>query len=931
MNDRRRSSLFGREKELLVLERAIEGASSGHLEVVLFEGEPGIGKSRLLAEAASKAEIAGFSTWTAAFDEMEGARSFGPLADALDCSAHSDDPRRVKIADALHSSVAAGGDPGYHFRIADALVDLAEEEAIRQPRLLILEDMHWADPSSLYTVKAVIRRMAYMPFLLIGGMRLLPRSSDLQSLLATIRDEGWVPMILDELDRESVSALVEEVAGQELSPGIADRISTAGGNPLFVVELVDALSKEDSRNPDADTRPLPPDLRSTILGKINFLSEESVELLKLAAILGSSFAASDLAAAKGRPLVDLMPCITESLTARIIEEDQDREKIRFRHDLIRESLYYDLPNTIRKGLHLEVARRLLGAGAPSVQVAEHFMLGAERGDREAISALRRTASDASLGPETRIKLLQRARELHREDDPELFASEADLAGALVWGGRVDDAVALALSLLQRTSDVQMRRQLRRLIARALRIGGRYVELMDVTDEWFKGDLEVEERALLTAIRAAAAATQSAMPLDQVSLEVEGALAVGERMNNDEIRVAALTSLERIRYYQGRHPEQISVTRRAVAIVDREPTSDLRSYHPHLWLGQALMHNLMFEEAEQVILDGLRHRESIGTAWDLAGYQAVLATIYWQTGRWDEAVAAAESCLDAEFGFSNSDEAALYVLAVIAIYRGRSDEARARMDAVDRLPAGTNVWGLQALAGTLLAVVAKDAATALPLIRAAHESGTLDPDALVEVTAFLLASGERGLAESIVEAFEVYVSDNSNLHASLHTLAARAVLADDPAGYKAALDGVRGHSWTWALLAAEAAACYARNFLSADAKQSFEEALDTFERLDAQLLVSRIRDTMRSHGIRPGVAGKRGRPKTGWEALTDAEKRVVELAADGLTNPRIAERLFLSRYTVQSHLKSVFQKLGITSRMQLSAQVREHSVQVPKDG
>ncbi len=925
MKDRRRSGLFGREEELLVFERALKRASSGQLEVVLVEGEPGIGKSRLVSEAASHAQGVGFSTWTARFDEMEGARSFGPLADALGCSTSADDHRRVDIADALLSSVVADADPGFHFRIADALVNLVEEEAIGQPCLLVLEDLHWADPSSLYTVRAAIKRLAFLPFLLVGTMRLLPRSSDLQHLIDAIGVEGWAPMMLGELNHPSVMALVEEALGSEPPRGITDRLSAAGGNPLFVGELVDALSKEGSLDPDAHAGSLPPDLRLTILRKISFLSEESVELLRLAVILGSSFSASDLAAIARRPLVDLMPSIRECLTARIIEEDQERDKIRFRHDLIRESLYFDLPNTVRKGLHLEAARRLLVAGSSSIQAAEHFLLGAEAGDAEAISALRRAAREASRAPETRIGLLQRARELHLDDDPELVWTEADLADALVWGGRVDQAVPLALSLLERTRDERLGPRLRRLIARGLRIGGRFTELMAITDEWFKGELDVEEHALLSAIRGTAA-TDAGASIDLIARDVEEALAVGDRSNNDEIRVAALTSLERIRNFQGRFPEQITVTRRALEIVETNPRSDLRSYHPHMWLGQALMSNSLFEEAEGVLLEGLRQRESIGTVWDLAGYQAVLATVYWQIGRWDDAVAAADSCLDREYGFSNTDEAARCLLAQIATYRGKTDEARLHLDALDSLIPTHRAEGHEPRTRTLVAVLANDAATALPFIRAALESAErpflfLDPDTLIEVIVFLLRAGEVDLAESVVRRFEDFVAGRSDPQLSSCVLAVRAVLVDEPAGYKPALERLWEEKlWTWALLAEQAGACFARHSLQDEAKRSFEEALDAFEKLDAQLLISRVKETMRSFGIRTGARGKRSRPKTGWEALTDAELRVVELAASGLTNPRIAERLFLSRYTVQTHLKSVFQKLGISSRMELAAEV-----------
>lgn len=117
---------------------------------------------------------------------------------------------------------------------------------------------------------------------------------------------------------------------------------------------------------------------------------------------------------------------------------------------------------------------MLESGASPVQVAEHFFQGAEPGDAEAIAALLRAAHEVSNAPETRIVLLQRARELHFRGDFELAQTEADLADAL------------AVSLLERTQDELLERRLRRLIARALRIAGKWAELVEVTDDWIEG-------------------------------------------------------------------------------------------------------------------------------------------------------------------------------------------------------------------------------------------------------------------------------------------------------------------------------------------------------------------------------------------------------------------------------------------------------------
>jgi DNA-binding CsgD family transcriptional regulator len=206
---------------------------------------------------------------------------------------------------------------------------------------------------------------------------------------------------------------------------------------------------------------------------------------------------------------------------------------------------------------------------------------------------------------------------------------------------------------------------------------------------------------------------------------------------------------------------------------------------------------------------------------------------------------------------------------------------------------------------------------------------LIPNVLIETTALLVQNDEHALAEAIISRFESLIADRTNPVISASTTAARAVLIDNPSNYSPALEPLREmKSWTHALLQEQAGACFARHSRVDEAKRFFEGALETFEALDAQRLVARSKKAMRSFGIKRGVRGKRRRPKIGWEALTDAEQRVVSLAASGLTNPQIAEKLYLSRYTVQTHLKNIFAKLDISSRMELAALASRYSSKEP---
>ena len=122
---------------------------------------------------------------------------------------------------------------------------------------------------------------------------------------------------------------------------------------------------------------LPPTLRLTILRRLSFLSEDTLQALRSASILGSSFTLTDLAVIIGRSALDLSMVLAEAIRARVLEDDGTR--LRFRHDLIRDAIYEDLPASVRRALHREAGQRLAAAGAPALQVAEHLARGAGRG------------------------------------------------------------------------------------------------------------------------------------------------------------------------------------------------------------------------------------------------------------------------------------------------------------------------------------------------------------------------------------------------------------------------------------------------------------------------------------------------------------------------------------------------------------------------
>jgi hypothetical protein len=418
--------ICGRETEIGVLGEALDRVAAGGPAVVLVEGEAGIGKTRLLAQVLQDAAGRGMQVAAGRAEELERTRPFGLLAAALGCARSSPDPRRAAIAGLLAAQgtgdlgpITVTSDPGLRFRVVDAFTDLVEELALAGPVVLGLDDLQWADPSSLLTVGALARRLAGLAVGVIGCLRPSPRTAELDRLAGALAAAGARHLVLRPLTGEAVTGLVAQAVAAEPGPRLLAEVSGAAGNPLFITELLAALAQEGAittaggRAEVADTV-LPPTLRLTILRRVSFLPEPALQALGSASILGSGFSLTDLAIITGRPAVDLS----------------------------------------------------------ALQVAEHFARGAPPGDPEAVTWLARAAREAApRSPDVAADLLGRAAGLTAPGDPGRDGLLAERATSLMWAGRITDAETACRSLLGRDLDPSLEGAVRICLGHVLLAGG----------------------------------------------------------------------------------------------------------------------------------------------------------------------------------------------------------------------------------------------------------------------------------------------------------------------------------------------------------------------------------------------------------------------------------------------------------------------------
>ena len=687
--------LRGRETEQRVLGEALDRVASGSLAILLIEGEAGIGKTRLLKEGLAEAAARGMQVAAGGAEELERSRPFGLLAGAFGCVPTTGDPRRAAIGSLLSAQGSSGenrvtvtSDPGLQFRAVDAFGDLVEALALSGPVVVGADDLQWADPSSLVTLAAMGRRLADLPVGIIGCFRPAPRAAELDGAVRALETAGARHLALSPLGTGAVRDLVSETVAAEPGPGLMAEISGAAGNPLFVTELLAALLQEGAihvigERAEAAEATLPPTLRLTILRRLSFLSEDTLQLLQVASILGSAFFLTDLALISGRPGIGLTTALTEAIRAGVIEDDG--VQLRFRHDLIRDSIYEDLPASLRRVMHRDAAVRLAHSGAPSLRVAEHFARGAAEGDGEAIEWLTRAAREAAPGsPAAAASLLDRAVTLMRPTDPDRDRLMAERAGHLMQAGRIADAETLCRRLLERRHDPAIEGATRICLGQAL-----------LTQERPRDALAEMERAvespLLTGAEQATArawagfARLSLGDLDGAASTCEQAVSAAAAAGDQYSASIAVNYLAGISVFRGQFTDALRISDGALRLADESLARQGRQYPVHIVRGQILVQLGRIEEGRSTLHAGRRISEERGVRWALPSFGVFLGVERFIAGEWDDALAELESslALAEEIGETYGVILAPIVIALISFHRDDLSRAAAAVEAAYR--------------------------------------------------------------------------------------------------------------------------------------------------------------------------------------------------------------------------------------------------------
>jgi DNA-binding CsgD family transcriptional regulator/tetratricopeptide (TPR) repeat protein len=469
--------LVGRGAEVARLRAAIERAAADQPATVLVAGEAGIGKTRLVTEAASYAAGLGVVALAGGcLDVGEGVLAYAPMVEALRPLATmlgSAELERVlggagqelaRLVPELGPRNAAGpGGPLAPSQLFELLLGMLHRIAERNPVLLVVEDLHWADQSTRDLLAFLVRNLsAGVALVLTCRSDELHPGHPVRPFLAELDRGGRVERLeLRRLGGRELAELVAGILGEQPSPGLSREIlARSEGNPFFAEELL-AAHREGTRLPLA--------LRDLLLARVDALSESAERMLAAAAVAGSRVDHELLAVATGQDDEQLVPLLREAVARHLLAVDEGSGGYVFRHALVQEAVYGELLPVQRGPLHAAYARALdrriehrggdagMGAGVTAVELAQlayHWHAAGDQG--QALLAFVRAGQAAELAaaPAVALEQYQRALELWDQVPGAAASSPLDqvavlhrAAEAADLAGRSELALALATRAL----------------------------------------------------------------------------------------------------------------------------------------------------------------------------------------------------------------------------------------------------------------------------------------------------------------------------------------------------------------------------------------------------------------------------------------------------------------------------------------------------
>jgi DNA-binding NarL/FixJ family response regulator len=950
--------LVGRDAELELLDRLLDEACSGSARFVVVTGEPGIGKTSLLAGLAGRATERDCLVLEGRATELERELPFGLLVDAFDAYLESLDPRAYErlaadelgelasVFPSLRSLGASSEEPrtaAERFRAHHAVRELIERLAARQPVVLALDDVHWSDGASLELLGHLLRRRPEAAVLLAVAFRTGQAGAAFAGTIEAAARAG-------ELERIALGPLDAEDAGRLVALADSDRdrlYRDSGGNPFYLLQLArgDAHAATDAagayrRGADG----VPGAVTAAIATELAALPAPVRDFAQAAAVAGDPFELDLAVTTAAMPEPDAFSALDELIARDLLRPGDAPRRFRFRHPLVRSAIYSSCSPGIRLTAHERSAAALAARGAPATARAHHVEQSARHGDAEAVAVLREAGlAAAERAPSSAARWFEAALRLLPASAPD--AERAGLLTALAAAqaaiGRLEDSRAALLEAielvpgeepLRRLKLISMCASLEQLLGRQgdahARLHGALAELPDrksveaaslmIDLAWDAGLDEDNAQMLEWALEA----LETARPLGDQALTATAAAITTV--------ACAWTAIDRAETHRAE----------AVSLVDALPDEVLaRRPHALQWLSSAELFLDRFEQGIAHAERGIAVARASGQGELLPGLIPALGAQLVITGRLDEAAALLDDAVDAarltdnawalSWSLSTRCYAAVMAGDVETALRIGEEGAALTRDLEGRLVKGR----VSVSFGGALHQAGRHERAAERLVE-----GGGGPDlptlprlwrvfGLELLTRCLLALERERDAERAAACAQDVAAANGLPYSSALADRATAAVALERGDFAAAAARALASAARAEEVGARVDAALARTLAgrALAAGGDADRAAAELERAAARLEecgALRHRDEA-EHELRKlgrGVHRRTKRGKAGGhgvESLTGRELEIARLVVDRRTNPQIAAELFLSIKTVETHMRNLFRKLDAGSRVEVA--------------
>ncbi len=917
------AAMHGREPEQRIVRELLQRAAQGAGGTVLVEGEPGIGKSLLLREAVGEAAYCGLSLASGAADQLGRAIPFLALRTALG------EPFAQFTADLPDHD--PHDEPAWWMRQVQAHL---EQRTASTPVLVCVDDVQWACPGTLATLRALPRALKRRPVAWVLARSSTPHH-DAEYLFDVLEKDGAVRICMAPLADDAVAALLTDAFGAPPDQSLQALAAQAAGNPSLLAELIAGLRDDDAvRLTDGHAAlmsdRLPRRMHRLARQRLAGLSKDAHHLLVTAAVLGPSFRLEDAAEMIGETPAALLPMIQETMAAGITTAAEN--VFSFRHQLLRRAVRDMIPQPGRQALHRQYGHLLLSKGEPAVRAAGHLLQAVHPGDQTSLADLDTAVVQTSRSaPQTAADLALRALELTPAADPGALPRAVAAAEALASAGRLEQAARIARDTLAKPLPPVAEARLRCALSSVLCSRGQ------ARDAAAEARMALAQPQLSSGLRDEAMAAQLralAELHDKLAGPIADAVLADPSRHHGQVVIAALAARAVTSWDEGQIGGALELMRDA-ARHGAEMPSDARHVQPLLVLAAALIDLRQLGAAEEILhvassqtMDGIPAQATLSV---------LRARIHLICGRLADAHAAAHAALaTAEpLGAHAYAAAAHRVLCLIALRRGdivaAAHHAGCQAEAMP-LCASPYFRMETALVQARICEARDDAVAAVAHIRQAcadlmSNRGLLlgDPATAAWLVRTALTAGDTQLAAVVTRAAQSLAAENPEYPVVAAAAAHSLGLANRDPGRLAEAAGQHCDPWASACAAEDLGVLHAREAEQDHAIRWLTQAIEGYESTEAAADTARVRSRLRKLGVRrrhwtPSPC----RPATGWESLTATEHTVSELAAEGLNNRQIAARMYVSVSTVAFYMRQIFRKLGISSRVELARVVIQRS-------